>query len=153
MQRPLLLVDIGGVICIKGAFGADGSVEIGGAARSLAPEIDGKLRELAGHFELAWASAWGADADSKLGPALGLPPTDQVNLAVDGAFDENYKLAGVREYVGVRPAAWVDDVLGADCHQWATSRKQPTALIETDPEVGLTWDQVDELISFAARVS
>lgn len=149
MPRPLLLLDIGGVICIQGAFGAEGSVEVGGATRSLAPEVGGKLRELLVHFELAWASAWGAAANSNLGPALGLPPLDYVRFGSDGEFGENYKLPGVRDFVSGRAAAWVDDDLGAGCLEWARTREQPTLLVETDPHAGLAWDHVDELISFA----
>lgn len=152
MQPPLLLLDIGGVICIPEGFGAHGSVEIGGATRSLAPEIGGKLHELVAQFDLAWASGWGADANSTLGAVLGLPPLEHVSFEAGGRFGANYKLAGIKQFVGQRAAAWVDDELGAGCRNWAESREHPTLLVETDSQTGLTWDHVDELVAFARQV-
>jgi DNA helicase-2/ATP-dependent DNA helicase PcrA len=42
------------------------------------------------------------------------------------------KLPDVIRFVGDRPGAWVDDILGPDERAWASSRGVPTLLIETD---------------------
>jgi hypothetical protein len=119
---------------------------------ALALEVDGKLQELLAHFELVWASAWGADANSTLGPVLGLPSLDHVKFEAVGEFGAHYKLGGVRACVGHRAAAWVDDDLGGGCSEWARSRRSPTLLVECEPQVGLTWEQVNVLIAFAEKV-
>ena len=148
MPKPLLLLDIGGVICTQGSPDSVDFVEIAGATRALAPAIEERLHDLLAHFELAWASAWGDEANVELGPRLGLPALEHVRFLEEDEFGASYKLAGVRAFVGERPAAWVDDDLGADCREWARGRKQPTLLVETDAQVGLTGEDVEELLSF-----
>gem|GEM_PF-4311197 len=76
--RPLLLVDIDGVLNV---FGVDACPN-GYAEHAVFPEDDQPmrsatihgvwLRDPAGAFDLAWASAWGFQAQQHLGPILDL---------------------------------------------------------------------------------
>jgi hypothetical protein len=55
----------------------------------------------------------------------------------------------VDEYAANRPAAWIDDNLGEECHAWAERRSAPTLLVETSPSVGLTDEHVSMLQDWA----
>jgi hypothetical protein len=77
MDKPLLLIDIDGVISL---FGFDhnrppaGKFEIvDGIAHFLSASAGQHLRELAHDFELVWCSGWEEKANEYLPLALGLP--------------------------------------------------------------------------------
>jgi hypothetical protein len=88
-SRPLLLVDIDGVISLfgvqTGAPGApteaDGSAldgsfhSIEGIPHFLSATAAAHLLSLAAHFELVWASGWEERANEHLPHLLGLPPS------------------------------------------------------------------------------
>ena len=46
--------------------------------------------------------------------------------------------------------AIVDDELGEDVMAWADQRPYPTLIVKPDSRVGLTDDQVDELLRFVS---
>lgn len=68
-----------------------------------------------------------------------------------------WKLPAVREFIGERPFAWVDDDLFTDAFEWADDRETrlgiPTQLVRTSPSIGLADEHVDELLWFADRVA
>jgi hypothetical protein len=86
-SRPLLLVDIDGVISVFGVqaavpgappqaagFALDGSFHsIEGIPHFLSSTAAAHLLSLARHFELVWASGWEERADEHLPHLLGLP--------------------------------------------------------------------------------
>ena len=49
-------------------------------------------------------------------------------LAFDGRAvfgSAHWKLEAIDEYAGDRPAAWIDDNLDDECHEWAEERAAP----------------------------
>ncbi len=100
---------------------------------------------------MVWATSWEQDGAERLGPLIGLPD-DLPFLRFDPEADRTigtYKLAVVERFLRDRPAAWIDDELGADVISWAERRTSPTLLIHCDPRVGLTDLYVEELLTFA----
>ena len=77
MEKPLLLIDVDGVISL---FGFDparpplGRFEmVDGIAHFLSATAGEHLRELSGQFELVWCTGWEEKANEYLPLALGLP--------------------------------------------------------------------------------
>ncbi len=169
LSRPLLLVDIDGVISLFGggqpALGS--STQTGVAAGSL-HSIEGILHflsataaahllDLAQHFELVWCSGWEEKANEHLPHLLGLPPSLpflRFERSV-GRSNAHWKLAAIDEFAGERALAWVDDALNDACHEWAQARTQsiaPTLLVQTAPERGLTQREAELLNVWAAEL-
>jgi hypothetical protein len=147
--KPLLMVDIDGVISLFGEPGAhpadarsaDGSFHsIDGIPHFLSSTAAAHLLELSALFELVWASGWEERANEHLPHVLGLPaelPFLRFSRAV-GKGNAHWKLASIDAYAGRRPLAWIDDALSPACHEWAAARQAPTLLVQTAPERGLT---------------
>lgn len=62
------------------------------------------------------------------------------------------KVPAIDAYVGDRPAAWIDDLLVEEAVVWAAGRRAPTLLVETDPTIGMTRDQVERLLAWAKEL-
>jgi hypothetical protein len=196
-QKPLLLVDVDGVISLFGSpapwlgltagvpSGAGGSGEgedceaspgrdgassdhegpasgslhtIDGVPHFLSRAAAAHLLELAGDFELVWASGWEEKADEHLPHLLGLPaglPFLRFDRAVSQSRSNNahWKLAAIDAHAGSRPLAWIDDSLNDDCCAWARERLAPTLLVQTAPERGLTAKEAKVLVSWARELT
>jgi hypothetical protein len=149
MVKPLLLVDVDGVISL---FGFDRHLPppgryllVEGLPHFISDVAGDHLRDLVAHYDLAWCTGWEEKANDHLPLALGLPgPLPHLSLA-DGATPRG-KAAAIDHYAGrARPVAWVDDVHDEACSRWAARRPGPTLLVTTDPAVGLTAGHVEEL--------
>lgn len=145
MNRPLLLLDIDGVISLFGfdhARPPEGQfVSVDGTLHLLSTEAAEQVLALADGFELAWCSGWEERADEHLPRALGLPAgLPHLVLDLDPAHDgRHWKLGPIDRFAGPdRPLAWVDDGHNEECRAWAADRPGPTLLISTDPATGLT---------------
>jgi hypothetical protein len=143
-RRPLLMVDIDGVISLFGAGadpGAEGSFHsIEGIPHFLSASAATHLLALAGVFELVWASGWEERANEHLPHLLGLPqalPFLRFERAV-GRANAHWKLDAIDTYAGGRALAWIDDAFNPACHAWAQARAAPTLLVQTEPQRGLT---------------
>src|SRR5579859_7943375 len=155
MDRPLLLIDIDGVVSL---FGFDPVqppggrfIAVDGMAHFLSDVAGQHLIALSAEFELAWCSGWEEKADEHLPLALGLP-AGLPHLTFDPPGDGNgrhWKLTAIDRYAGDRALAWVDDAHDASCHEWAQARLAPTLLVTTDPAVGLTAEHASALVSWA----
>ena len=157
-ERPLLLVDVDGVISL---FGFDHSAPpsgrwqmVDGIAHLLSATAGAHLRRLSDTFELVWCTGWEDRANDYLPHALGLaehPP----HLSFAGArasIDGHWKLAAIDRYAGPeRPLAWIDDAHEERCRAWAKKRTGPTLLITTEPATGLTESDVGRLLEWAAE--
>jgi hypothetical protein len=155
-QRPLLLVDVDGVISLYGfdpGSPPDGQfLTVDGIAHFLSAAAGHHLRRLADEFELAWCTGWEEKANDYLPLALGLPadlplvPFDDC----DRPASAHWKVAAIDAWVGpARPLAWVDDAHDHRCHAWAKRRSAPTLLVGTEPAVGITDQHVEELLGWA----
>jgi hypothetical protein len=155
-RAPLLLIDVDGVISL---FGYDHAAPpagryqlVDGIAHFLSSTAGEHLRRLAGRFELAWCTGWEEKANDYLPLALGLPgPLPHVVFdPEDRPAYAHWKLGGIDRHVEAsRPLAWIDDAHDDGCRSWAAARPGPTLLITTDPAVGLTEREVEELERWA----
>jgi hypothetical protein len=156
-DRPILFTDVDGVISL---FGFDPAAELPGSFHSvdgilhcIGSESGARLARLADNYELVWATGWEEKANEYLPHLLGmanpLPVLTFGGRAVVGTA--HWKLAAIDEYADGRPAAWIDDSLDERCQRWARERSAPTLLVETQPAVGITDEQVDLLLRWAAE--
>jgi hypothetical protein len=154
MTRPLLLIDVDGVLnpfVPAGAALPEGyaAYHLGGQRVVLSVQHGIWLHELAKHFDLAWVTTWEAEANALVGPIMGaphdLPFIEFRERSVDGW---TWKLPAVRRFAEDRPMAWLDDDPGPDAEAWASSRVAPTILVAPDPSVGWTVAEFEELMAF-----
>jgi hypothetical protein len=142
-HKPLLLVDIDGVISLFGGqlTARNGSFHsIDGMPHFLSATAAAHLLDLADDFDLVWCSGWEEKADEHLPHLLGLP-RGLPHLRFDRDVRRghaHWKLAAIDAYARGRPLAWIDDALSDACHDWAAARAAPTLLVKTEPADGLT---------------
>jgi hypothetical protein len=153
-RRPLLLVDIDGVISLFGfAAGAqpEGSFHsIDGIPHFLSSTAARHLLALSANFELAWASGWEEKANEYLPHLLGLPVLPHLSFERSvGRTNAHWKLDAIEAYAGARSLAWIDDAFNDACHEWAQEREAPTLLVQTTPANGLTRREVKVLERWA----
>jgi hypothetical protein len=152
-HKPLLLVDIDGVISLFGGqLGTQpGSFHaIEGIPHFLSSTAAAHLLDLAAQFELIWCSGWEEKANEHLPHLLGLPVAPFLSFERSvGRANAHWKLAAIDAYAGERALAWIDDALNAACHAWAQARSAPTLLVETKPELGLSAREADLLSDWA----
>jgi hypothetical protein len=155
-EKPLLLVDVDGVISLFGfdpARPPQGRFElVDGIAHFLSGTAGGHLRELATAYELVWCTGWEEKANDYLPFALELPgplPFLSFDRAI-GRANAHWKLAAIDAYAGpARPLAWIDDAHDDACEAWRASRQGPTLLVATAPATGLTSEHVGSLLEWA----
>jgi hypothetical protein len=166
-SRPLLMVDIDGVISLFGAFSdaarqagteraSEGSFHsIEGIPHFLSATAAAHLLGLAERYELVWASGWEEKANEHLPHLLGLPaalPYLRFPRAV-GRGNAHWKLETIADYAGGRALAWIDDAFDDSCHAWARARREPTLLVQTDPQRGLTGVEAEQLADWARMLA
>jgi hypothetical protein len=159
--RPLLLVDVDGVISLFGfplQARPPGRFEmVDGIAHFLSATAGEHLRLLADAFEPVWCTGWEEKANEYLPRALGLdgpwPYLSFERATGPGMSTQgHWKLAAIDACCGARPLAWIDDAHGEACAAWAADRAAsgaPTLLVTTEPAIGLTDPQVAELLAWA----
>jgi hypothetical protein len=155
VTRPLLLVDVDGVLC-PNFIGAPPPgferLDIGAVDVWLSKQHGRWLNHLATWFDLVWATTWEQDAAEILAPALNLPLDMPVIEFTSGAANRTWKLTDIEEYVGDRPFAWIDDDIGPDAELWAKMRDAPTLFVRTEATIGMTQADVTLLEDFAESV-
>lgn len=156
--KPLLLVDIDGVISLwgfpmdvrpPGAFAV-----IDGIPHFLSTRAAEHLLALQDAFELAWCSGWEEKADEHLphllGMPKGLPHLEFERSRADVSARAHWKLAAIDAFAGPdRPVAWIDDAFNDACHAWAAERGAPTLLVRTEPPSGLVDEHAAQLRAWA----
>jgi hypothetical protein len=155
MSRPILAVDIDGVISL---FGSEESPDeattrfqlVDGVPHRISLLAGGRLLRLSERFELVWASGWEDKANFYLPELLGVPELPYVGF--DGAArggGAHWKLGPLEEYGAGRALAWIDDNFDQSCYEWAQARPEPTLLVVTEPQLGLEEAHVDALNAWA----
>jgi hypothetical protein len=155
MSRPVLAVDIDGVISLFGFDEPPDSSEarfelIDGMVHCISLAAGERLQRLSEHYDLVWATGWEDRANDSLAPLLGLPELPY--LSFDGAArfgSAHWKLGPLGEYAGDRPLAWVDDSFDESCFDWARDRAAPTLLVPTESPYGLEEAQAEALTRWA----
>jgi hypothetical protein len=157
-RRPLLLVDIDGVISLFGfAAGTqpEGSLHsIDGIPHFLSSSAAEHLLAISPSFELVWASGWEEKANEYLPHLLGLPALPHLSFERSvGKTNAHWKLDAIDAYAGVSPLAWIDDAFNDACHEWAQERQAPTLLVQTTPASGLTGREAEILGRWARELA
>jgi hypothetical protein len=155
MERPILAVDVDGVISLFGFEEApDRSVAkfqlIDGMVHCISLPAGERLKQLSQHYDLVWATGWEDRANDSLAPLLGLP--DLPFLTFDGAArfgSAHWKLGPLDQYGGRRPLAWIDDSFDESCYDWAERRDAPTLLVPTNSQLGLEQAHADTMVDWA----
>jgi hypothetical protein len=156
--RPLLLVDVDGVISLFGfpshARPAGRFEMVDGIAHFISATAGEHLRLLADAFEPVWCTGWEEKANEYLPHALGFdgpwPYLSFERAAGPGVSTQgHWKLDAIDAHGRTRPLAWIDDAHGSACETWAAARRAPTLLVTTEQAVGLTDAHVAELLAWA----
>jgi hypothetical protein len=158
MERPVLAVDVDGVISL---FGFDEPPDrevasyqlIDGMVHCISLPAGERLKRLGEHYDLIWATGWEERANDSLAPLLGLPDLPVLNF--DGAArfgSAHWKLGPIDDYAGKRPLAWIDDSFDESCYEWAQQRDAETLLVPTEAPFGLEEAQTEALMIWARQL-
>lgn len=167
-MKPLLLIDVDGPLNPYAALSRRRPAPDGYRRHRMRPTgwTDGPalpvllnrdhgdaLLELAGRYELVWATTWKDEANEWIGPRLGLPPLPYIDWPVmhggtpDGTF---WKTGYVVEYAAGRPFAWVDDEITERDLRWIEQQGAGAhLLLGIDPRTGLRRADFDALAGWA----
>jgi hypothetical protein len=155
MSRPLLAVDVDGVISIFGFDEPPGREEaqfelIDGMVHCISLLAGRRLLRLAEHYELVWATGWEDRANDYLPNILGLPELPHLTFNGAARFGSaHWKLGPLDDYCQGRAMAWIDDNFDESCYEWARGRPEPTLLVPTEPQLGLEEAQTEALMAWA----
>ena len=152
MVRPLLFVDIDGVLNPYEGSCPDGFVEhdlFGDEPVRVCTAHSAWLFELAERYDLVWGSSWNEADRAVLGGVLALPAFVGAVALPSGEFDPALKVPAVERFAAGRALAWIDDLFCPAAWDWSGRRAEPTLLLPTDPAVGLVRAQVDELLAWS----
>jgi hypothetical protein len=161
--KPILFVDVDGVISLFG-FDLKGGAGpqppgpfhfVDGIPHCISVDAGPRLERLQEAFDLVWATGWEEKANEYLPHLLGLPELDLPVLSFDGRAvfgSAHWKIDVIGEYAAGRAAAWIDDNLDEECQTWALERGLPTLLVQTEPAIGITDEQVEQLLAWAAAL-
>lgn len=157
MSRPILAVDVDGVISL---FGSETPPDrsftqltlVDGVPHLISLPTGNRLQRLSEHFELVWASGWEDKANFYLPHILGLPDLPHVSFDVARPGAAHWKLGALEEYTAGRPLAWIDDNFDESCYSWAEERAEPTLLVLTEPHLGLEEAHVEALRQWAVSL-
>jgi len=168
--QPVLFLDVDGVISIFGfpqGFGlapGDASFDdrppgafhsINGVLHYISSGCGRYLEQLAGRFELVWATGWEETANDYLPHLLGLPDPLPC-LTFDGRLRPgaaHWTIEAIEEYAAGRPLAWIDDNLDDSCYRWARERGSATLIIETVRHEGMREQHVERLLDWAESLN
>jgi hypothetical protein len=157
--KPLLLVDVDGVISLYG-FPPDQRPNgrfamVDGIGHFLSGTAGPHLLDLAPAFELVWCTGWEERANDYLPRHLGLPgPLPYLSFDHKPAGGRpHWKLFAIDAWAGPeRPLAWIDDAHDGESRSWARERAGPTLLVDTEPAVGITGEHVARLKEWAGAL-
>jgi hypothetical protein len=152
-ERPILAVDVDGVISLFGFEQPPDECRfelVDGMMHCISLRTGPRLRRLAEHYDLVWATGWEDKANFYLPVMLGLP--ELPHLSFDGAArfgSAHWKLGPLDAYGRGRALAWIDDNLDDSCYRWAQEREEPTLLVPTESERGLGEVETEALAGWA----
>lgn len=108
--------------------------------------------------ELVWASLWEHNANTIIGPVLGLPRLPFVDFHGHADGSSHWKFRAMADYAKGRPLAWLDDSFRVKHRQleasgWAKLRRNvPTLLQEVDETVGVTVQDLDTVSAWLKTI-
>ncbi|MFD8701837.1 hypothetical protein ACFV1W_04310 [Kitasatospora sp. NPDC059648] len=108
-------------------------------------------------YELVWATGWMEDANTHIGPHLGLPElpyipwTEMFGEDPDGL---HWKTRDVVAWADGRPFVWVDDELGPQDAEWIEANHPgPALVLHVNPRNGLRAEDFATLREWAEDTS
>jgi hypothetical protein len=155
MSRPLLAIDVDGVISL---FGFDEPPArdvarfelIDGMVHCISLSAGERLARLGEFYEMIWATGWEDKANDYLPNVLGVPELPVLSFEGAARFGSaHWKLGPLDEYSEGRAVAWIDDSFDDSCYEWARERGTPTLLVPTESAIGLEEAHTEALISWA----
>jgi hypothetical protein len=155
MSRPILAVDVDGVISLFGFEDPPDTAEarfelIDGTVHCISQRVGERLQRLAHHYDLIWATGWEDKANFYLPRMLGLPELPHLTFKGAAQFGSaHWKLGPLDKYCAGRAMAWVDDNFDESCYEWARERPEPTLLIPTEAHLGLGEVETEALEAWA----
>jgi hypothetical protein len=155
MDRPILAVDVDGVISLFGFEDPPSSESsrfqmVDGVVHCISLTAGERLNRLAESFEMVWATGWEEKANEYLPNLLGVAELPVLNFGASARFGSaHWKLGPLDEYARGRAAAWIDDSLDDSCYEWARERSEPTLLVPTEPALGLEEAHTEALLAWA----
>jgi hypothetical protein len=155
MERPILAVDVDGVISLFGFEEPPDAAEarfelIDGTVHCISLQVGARLLRLAEHYDLIWATGWEDKANFYLPSMLGLPELPHLSFNGSARFGSaHWKLGPLDEYCAGRSMAWIDDNFDESCYEWARARTEPTLLVPTEAHLGLGEVETEALEAWA----
>jgi hypothetical protein len=116
--------------------------------------LHGWIAELSSLFEFVWATTWHEMANDRLCEPLGIGEIPFVDFRrprpkVPGVPPNRcFKLPYVAEWLGSRPAAWIDDSITEAVVKWAAARTARRLVIRTEKYRGVTPGHIARLLEF-----
>lgn len=114
-----------------------------------------ELMKLAELYELVWCTTWEHDANSLIGPRIGLPDLPVIEFekllpSQPPVAGLHWKVAGIRLYADGRPFAWIDDEASQRDDQYLRDTHNAPCLVrQISPVTGLTKDDFAALREWA----
>ena len=157
MSKPLLAVDVDGVISLFGFEEAPERAKfelVDGMVHCISLVAGERLLRLSEQFDLVWATGWEDKANDYLPNILGLPELPYISFGGAARFGSaHWKLGPLGEYASGRAVAWIDDNFNDGCYEWADKREEPTLLVPTESHLGIEEAHVAALESWAADLA
>lgn len=155
---PWLLIDVDGVLNPEltgsqarrgGFFRRHGTASDGRRFPLwLSPHHAPMLLAMTDRFRLAWATTWMHDANTEIGPYIGLPALPVVEFDFTNSPS---KVPGVLSFVGTEPFVWLDDALTPFDVRMLAERHTDHLVVIVDERLGLVPDDLTAARTWAER--
>lgn len=151
-ERPLLFVDVDGVLNVLGWRGPDYEnlrVAVGGTPCIVPPGTRARMERLLAVYDPVWATAWLGRAHSAWHEVLDLHTTPWPYVSYVGL-----KLPEIIRYATGRRWAWIDDDAYWELQQLGWTADHVEGYIPfVDGRDGLTDELVDSLLEYAEQTT
>lgn len=103
--------------------------------------------------DLVWATTWGEDANTVLGPRLGLPPLPVPDLPEEPPLPGvHWKTRPLLSWAAGRPFVWLDDEITPADREYVEARHPAPALLHrVDPGRGLVKGDFEAVAAWLSR--
>lgn len=168
MKKPLLCLDVDGVLCPFEDPGGYRHVPTGeGDWIWVSTANRDRLRRVAESFRLVWATSWEHKANKIIAPLHEIGPLPVIEwdwhriseehwnpelLPKDWVGYHDWKLPWICEYARGQSFAWIDDDASDEGIAWAEQQDPAALIIRPASSIGFTDMHVERLLRFAAEL-